>query len=101
MDVKLKKAWKNHPAGTVITSVSSGVMKDLKALGVLDTGRKWRGKVSKKVSEKVIDEAVKSTISPVNKMISESPKEKEEGEAKSPSTSKEKVDVKNHFQKKT
>ncbi len=92
MDVKLKKAWKNHPAGTVITSVSSGVMKDLKALGVLDSGRK---RPSKKK-----EETVKSTIAPVNKMISESPKEKEEGETKSPSTSKEKVDVKNHFQKK-
>lgn len=85
MEVRLKKAWRNHPAGTLLESVSDGVMKDLKKLGVLDTRRK---RPSKK-----IEEVVKSTISPVNKMISESPKEKEEGES-SPSSSKEKAGVK-------
>jgi len=82
VEVKLIKKWKNHPAGTVIESVSDGVLKDLKRLGVIGTGRK---RPSKKIEEKV-----KSTISPVDKMISQSPKEKEEGEAKSPSYLREK-----------
>jgi hypothetical protein len=88
VEVKLKKPWKNHPAGTVIESVSDGVMSDLRKLGVLDTGRK---KPSKKPPVVSMEEKTKSVISPVNKMISEAPKEKkEEGEAKSPSSSKEK-----------
>ncbi len=91
MEVILKKKWKNHPAGTMLKSVSPGVMKDLKALGVLDVERK---RPSRKT-----EEMVKSTTSPVNKMISESPKEKGEGD-NPPSTSKEKVNVKSHFQKK-
>jgi len=77
VEVKLIKAWKNHPAGTVIESVSDGVLKDLKRLGVIKTGRK---RTSKKTEEKT-----KSVISPVNKMTSQSPEKKEEGEAKSPS----------------
>ena len=81
MEVTLTKQWKNHPAGTVLESVSDGVMKDLKELGVVDTRRK---KAFKKIKEKT-----KSVISPVNKMISESPKEKEGGES-SPSSSKKK-----------
>ncbi len=84
MEVTLKKAWKNHPAGTVLESVSSGVMKDLKALGVLDTRRK---KLPKKQATPVIEEKTKEVISPVNKMISTSPEKKEEGES-SPSYSR-------------
>lgn len=83
MGVTLKKAWKNHPAGTVLESVSDGVMSDLRKLGVIDTGRK---RPSRKV-----EETVKSTISPVNKMISESPKEKEEGSVKLSSSSNLKI----------
>ena len=92
MDVTLRKKWKNHPAGTVLTSVSSGVMKDLKVLGVLDVGRK---RPSRRV-----EETVKSTTAPVNKMIDTSPKNKEEGEVNPPSASKEKG-YGSHFQKKT
>lgn len=82
MEIILKKKWKNHPAGTVLESVSDGVMKELKELGVLEKGRKR--------SSRKIEGMVKSTTSPVNKMISESPKEKAEGEVKSPSYLKEK-----------
>ncbi len=86
MRITLKKAWKNHPAGTVLESVSDGIMKELKALGVLDAGRK---RSSKKQATPGIEEKAKEVTSPTNKMISTSTEKKEEG-AKTPSYLKEK-----------
>lgn len=83
MELKLAKRWKNHPAGTILTSVSDDIVKELKKLKVLETAAK---KPSIKKEEKT--KSVKS--SPVNKMIGESPEKKEEGEAKSPSYLEEK-----------
>lgn len=36
MNVKLKKPWKNHPKGTVLTNVSSDILTELVKLGVVE-----------------------------------------------------------------
>jgi len=40
MDVKLKKPYKNHPAGAVLASVSSDILNELAKLKVIDVVKK-------------------------------------------------------------
>jgi len=56
MKIKLTKPWKNHPAGTVLESVSDSILKDLKKLGVLEEDKPRRELAKERKLAKVTKE---------------------------------------------
>ena len=93
MEVTLIKPWLNHPAGTIIKSVSPAILKELKELGAVENPLVENERVIFRLDElaKITEEDSpikpeknssrknKKTIKPYsNKMIGESPEKKAE-----------------------
>jgi len=73
MDVKLIKQYKNHPKGTILKSVSSGILEELARLKVIKVEKKKRKKPAKKAISKPTKDKMISSINDKDEAVERPP----------------------------